>query len=383
VTGRHPAGWYPLLIASASVGVANSVVFALLSDLQDEYGFGDVGLGLIAGSGFLTGLLGMLLLAPLADRGHAKTLMIAGLAVAFIGSVFFAFAPSLPWLVVARCVVGLSNSLFTPASRAVLIGMVDDDEVATRLGRLSGVELAGFVTGPVIGGLLIGPFGLAVPFLVTGSFALIGAVMLWFQHVPEPPMTTNNRLAFDLLRLPRIRVGVLMAVALFAPVGFYDAVLDRFMTDLGASNHLISLAFVTYGVPFALLASKGGALADRFGALRVTVISAVAVAPLVAAYGFISAPMLIVGLSAVEGVVNSAGVPAATALVAQAAPEGRAAAAQGLSGAASILCGAVTAYSAGWFYEAAGAKAMFAFAGAAVLALSAAALSQQRRATVS
>lgn len=382
MTGRHPAGWYPLLVAAASVGVANSVVFALLSDLQDEYGFGDVGLGLIAGSGFLTGLLGMLLLAPLADRGHAKTLMVAGLVVAFVGSVFFAFAPSLPWLVAARCVVGLSNSLFTPASRAVLIGMSGDD-VARRLGTLSGVELAGFVSGPVIGGLLIGPFGLAVPFLVTGSFALAGAVMLWFQHVPEPPMATSNRLAFDLLRLPRIRVGVLMAVALFAPVGFYDAVLDRFMTDLGASNQLISLAFVTYGVPFALLASKGGALADRFGALRVTVISAIAVSPLVAAYGFIGAPALIVGLSAVEGIVNSAGVPAATALVASAAPEGRAAAAQGLSGAASILCGALTAYSAGWFYEAAGAKAMFGFAGGAVLLLTAAALLQRRRALVS
>jgi MFS family permease len=364
------------------VGVSNSVVFALLSDLQDEYGFGDVGLGLIAGSGFLVGLLGMLLLAPLADRGHAKTLMVAGLLVAFVGSVCFAVAPSLPWLVAARCVVGLSNSLFDPASRAVVIGMSGND-VAARLGRLSGVELAGFVSGPVIGGLLIDPFGLAVPFLVTGLFALAGAVMLWFQHVPEPPRTTSNRLAFDLLRLPRIRVGVLMAVALFAPVGFYDAVLDRFMTDLGASNKLISLAFVAYGIPFALLASKGGALADRHGPLRVCLVSAVLVAPIVAVYGFITAPVLVVGLSAIEGIVNSGGIPGATALVARAAPEGRAAAAQGLSGAASILCGAITAYSAGWVYQAVGARGMFAIAAAAVLGLTALALAQHRRAQVS
>ena len=34
-------GWYPLLLATASIGVANSVIFSLLSDLQDRYGFSD------------------------------------------------------------------------------------------------------------------------------------------------------------------------------------------------------------------------------------------------------------------------------------------------------------------------------------------------------
>lgn len=66
--------WYPLLVAAVSVGIANSVIFALLSNLQDKYGFSDTGLGLIAGSGFFVGLIGQALLAPLVDRGHAKTL---------------------------------------------------------------------------------------------------------------------------------------------------------------------------------------------------------------------------------------------------------------------------------------------------------------------
>ena len=48
MTTIRPPGWYPLLLASAAIGIANSVVFALLGNLQDEYGFGDAGLGLIA-----------------------------------------------------------------------------------------------------------------------------------------------------------------------------------------------------------------------------------------------------------------------------------------------------------------------------------------------
>ena len=165
VTPARATGWYPLLIATASIGIANSVVFSLLSDLQDEYGFSDAGLGLIAGTGFLVGLIGQLLLAPFADRGHSKLLLLAGLGMAVAGSIMFAMSTTLLMLVVSpRPSSGSPNSLFMPASRAIVISISDVD-VAKRLGTISGVELAGFVTGPVIGGLLVDPFGLqgAVP----------------------------------------------------------------------------------------------------------------------------------------------------------------------------------------------------------------------------
>ena len=165
---ERPQGWYPLLLATASIGIANSVVFPLLSDLQDAYGFSSGSLGIIAGSGFLVGLVGQIVLAPLADRGHATRLLLAGLSMAVLGSVLFASASSLGWLIVARCVVGLSNSLFLPAARAIVIS-VSEHDIAKRLGTLSGVELAGFVTGPVVGGLLAGPFGIRVNSVSPGA----------------------------------------------------------------------------------------------------------------------------------------------------------------------------------------------------------------------
>ena len=71
---RPVTGWYPLLLATFSIGVANSVVFSLLSDLQDTYHFPNYGLSLVAGSGFLVGFIGQIFLAPYADRGHSKVL---------------------------------------------------------------------------------------------------------------------------------------------------------------------------------------------------------------------------------------------------------------------------------------------------------------------
>ncbi len=378
---RPPAGWYPLLLATGTIGIANSVVFALLSNLQDKYGFSDAGLGLIAGSGFLVGLIGQIFLAPFADRGHSKTLLLAGLGVAVLGNVLFALSGSLVTLVASRAVVGLSNSLFLPAARAIAV-RISPDNVAQRLGTMSGIELAGFVTGPAIGGFLVGPFGLKVPFLVTGAFALAGAALLAPRKLPEPfidhASSERHRLALDLLRLPRVRSGVLMSIALFLPVGFYDATLDVYLTDRGASDVFIGMTFLAYGIPFALLSTMGGKLSDRRGAVRVAFISTLLVAPVTASYGLIAVPMVILVLTAVEGCLQALGVPASQSMVASAAPAGRTAAAQGLAGGGNLLIAAITAYSAGSLYELVGAGWLYSIAAAGVALFASLSLWQAR-----
>lgn len=375
-----PPGWIPLLLATASVGIANSVVFALLSDLQDTYGFSDAGLGLIAGGGMLVGFVSQLVLAPYADRGHSKRLLLGGLVAAIAGSVLFAASSTLPMLVLARAVVGMSNGLFLPAARAIVASM-SPDRIGERLGTLGGIELAGFVTGPAIGGVLVGPLGVRWPFLVCGMFAFVALVALAPRTLPAPPIADHrSRLGFDLLRLRPMRVGVLMSMALFFPVGMYDAILDRFLTDLGASNVLIGISFVLYGIPFALLAPAGGRLADRHGAFRVAVVSIVLVAPLVALYGVFTAPIVIVLLFVPEGCFQALGVPASQTLVAHAAPHGRASAAQGLAGALNLLGATVSALAAPAVYGAWGAGAVFGITAALVALAGVAAAAMHRTA---
>ncbi|MFN8022970.1 MAG: MFS transporter [Acidimicrobiales bacterium] len=367
MTRHAPPGWTSLLLATASIGIANSVVFSLLSDLQDRYGFADAGLGMIAGAGMAVGFVSQLLLAPLADRGHSKTLLLAGLLTAITGSVLFASSSSLVMLVVARAVTGCSNGLFLPAARAIAAS-TSDEGVGERLGTLGGVELAGFVTGPVVGGVLVGPLGVRWPFVICGVFALVAFVALLPRHLPAPPVVAHSaRLGLDLLRLRPVQVSVLLTMALYFPVGMYDAILDRYMTDRGASNLLVGIGFLMYGIPFALLATTGGRLSDRHGAFRTSMISLVLVAPLTALYGVITVPLVLAGMFAIEGSVQALGVPATQSLVAQAAPQGRASAAQGLAGALNLLGATVSALGAPVLYERAGAGAVFGTAGALVL----------------
>ena len=359
-------GWLPLLAATFAIGVSNSVVFSALSDLQDTYGFSDAGLGWIAGSGFVVGFATQLLLAPYADRGHSKRLLVVGLGLAVAGGLLFATGSSLTMFIVARGVLGVSNGTFLPAARAITASM-SNERVAERLGRLGGVELFGFVTGPVIGGVLIGPLGIRWPFVVCSSGAFLAAIVLLGRRLPEPARAASaDRLAFDLLRIPRMRVGLLLSVGLYLPVGVYDALWDRYLTDRGASNTMIGLSFLMYGIPFALLSAAGGRMADHIGPTRAALIGILCAAPFTASYGLLGAPLLIIAASVVEGSIQSLAVPGTQATIAGAAPHGRATAAQGLAGSMQLLAAAAASFASPALYGSLGASTVFVLAGAAM-----------------
>ncbi len=352
-------GWRVLLFAAVAIGVANSVVYGLLGNLQDTYGFGDSGLGLIAGVGLLASFISQLTLAPIADRGHTRAFVAGGLALAFLGSVLFAVSSTLPLLVLARAVVGVSNGLFMPASRAIAAS-IDPRRAAERIGTLSGVEFAGFIVGPLIGGVLVEPLGVRWPFALCGIGAGIGALVLSRLPLPELPRSTEvHRLSFDLLRIRGIRVGVVAWMALFIPVGVYDTILDRYFTDLGAGEWMIGLGFLLYGTPFALLTTLGGRLADRHGAFRQCMLALPGVVLITALYGVLGNVWALMPLFIVEGVAQALGVPAAAALVAAAAPVGRAAAAQGLAGAINQAAAAIVAFSSPAAYSRWGGQGTF------------------------
>lgn len=92
--------------------------------------------------------------------------------------------------VVARALTGASLGTSGPAIKAIAANM-DKNRSAERLGRLRGIELAGFTGGPLIGALLIGPFGLRGAFLIFGGIAMIAFVIVAPKDLPRLPLPTN------------------------------------------------------------------------------------------------------------------------------------------------------------------------------------------------
>ncbi len=372
-TADHRADLWLLLACSFGTATANSVIFAALGDLQDTYHFADSGLGLIAGAGFLTGLLVQLFIAPFADRGHSKRLIIIGLILAGVGSLMFSTGNTLIQFIIARAVVGSSFGFVFPAVRA-LAANLDPDRSGERMGRVVSAELIGFVCGPLLGGILIDPIGLSATFFVFGLVAFGTVVIVAPRPFPTLVQTgESQKLSIELLRHPRMVVAVLVVMAIQLPIGVYDALWDRYLTDLGGSNIMVGFSFALYSVPFMMLSSTGGKIADRGQPQRIALWSMVVVAPFVFFYGFFDILWIVVGLNIFEGVAQAIAYPATVAAVAKAAPIGRASAAQGLSGSAGLVGAMIMAFTMPSVYGHYGPTVTFGFVFVLMVALTSAA----------
>ena len=359
---KFTMGIGPLLICGFSVPMSVSMIFPALSDLQDKYNFSDSGLGFIAAAGFMASLLVSLFVAPFADRGKPKKLVLAALVLAALGSTLFAFGNTLWMFVVARAISGAALGTSGPAVKAIAAN-IDKSRAAERLGRLRGVELAGFTGGPLIGATLIAPFGLRGAFLIFAVFALMAFVLVMPKELPSLPSTDESkRLSIELLKYRPIRAAALASLTLFIPVGIYDSLWDRHITDRGGNNFMVGMTFLLYTIPFIFLGAKGGRIADKKGAAKMTVIGIYMTAPLVMLYGFLPSALLLVSFSLVEGVIGSLSIPATQSLMAQVAPHGRASAAQGLNGTGDLIAGSIMSLIAPIIYGSHGPEATFTFA---------------------
>jgi predicted MFS family arabinose efflux permease len=365
------AGLRLIFVSTFVLNASTSVIFALISDLQDATGQSTSSLGLIAGTGFVVGLIAGLVVAPLADRGRAKRLLLSGLGLAAIGGIGFAVAETLPMLLASRALVGAAAGCFIPAARAIAAS-IDPTRSGENLGRLARVDLAGFATGPIIGSLLFEVVGLRGTFIFFAVVAAAALVLLAPRPLPSLPTSAeSSRPSLVLLRHRRVLVATLLALALFLPVGVFDSLWDRYLTDLGGSNLLVGLTFALFALPFVTLTAPAGRLADRLGHVRISLWGLAVLVPCLALYGvFKSIPVLVL-LPMVEAVAQAATVPASQAAMAAACPPGRAAAGQGLATSAQLAGAALAALLAAPIYENLGPGILFAGTAAVVAALAA------------
>ena len=358
---------------TASIGV----VFGLIASLQDELGFADGILGLIAASAFFAAVVAQLLLAPLADRGHTKTLMTAAIVIAAMGSLWFAVASSAWELILARVLTGLGIGAFAPAARAV-VANADTSRAGERLGRLTAVETSGFVAGPVVGAFINEVWGLKAPFL-TFSIALTLILPSLMKLDFSPPPQAKNKISRSesaLLILSRREAlgAILLGAALFFPAGMYEAIWARFMEDLGASTLFVGVSLTMYGIPFAIVASMAGKFIDRAGPWRAALFAVMIIIPMTVIYGFLASPILLMALAMFEALGQGVGSPACHAAMVAATDENERATGQGLVAAASSIGAGIAALLAAPLYAGPGPEVTFIIVAGVVLILSSFAL---------
>jgi MFS family permease len=344
------------------------VLFTLLDDFRDEYGIGEAALGGVIGIGFFAGFLAQVLIAPLADRGHARQLVLAGMVLDLVGLVMMAFATSIGPLLTGRFVMGVGVGMAVPAIRRIVI-LGDPANLGHNLGRVLAADVGGFAAGPAISALLVGPFGIPAPFLFIAAATALLMPFVARTAVEETAVPTGQRFAFDLLRLRPFTAAVTMGSAVWLMIGAFDALWSLALDDLDTAEWLANLGITMFALPLVALGALGGRLAQRVGPFRVGSVGLLLASVFMFLYGVMPSGAAMFAVAMVHSLGDGLTVSSTGVAVGMVVPAERQAGAQGVLGGIQTLVAGITAVAIGVIYEHAGRLAAYSTSAAAMLAL--------------
>jgi len=329
----------------------------------------------------------------LGDRLGRKRVLIGGLVLFGLGSLFSAYSHSPDMLIAARAVMGLGGAAVMPQTLSIIANVFEPAERPKAIGIWASAVGIGVAIGPVLGGLLLTHFWWGSVFLINVPVTVLGAAAVAYL-VPESRNPAPGKIDFigvlaSILGLVLLVYGIveggdgkswgslgvlgpalggLVVLALFA---WYESRIDHPSLDvrlfknrtLSASVGSIVLLFFGMGgvyfftsfylqnvrgyspletgllaVPFALgqlaMAPRSAALVERYGVRAVMVAGMAANAVAIGGWAFLSAssPIWIVAvLFFVQGSGLGVAVTAATSSVMQALPREKAGAGSALT----------------------------------------------------
>jgi MFS family permease len=348
------------------------VMFTVLDEFRDQYGIGEGALGLIVAMGFLSSFLAQVTLAPLADRGHARLMIVLGMVFNVAGLLGMAYGTTVIVLLTARFVMGVGVGLAYPAARRIVI-LADPDRLGQNLGRMLAADVAGFAVGPAISAVLVGPFGIAAPFLLIAGLTVAMYPLVARTRVAETDVDVDveipPRFAFDLLRIRPYLAALSMGAAVFMMIGAFDALWALVLDDLRASDLIANLGITLFAVPMVLFASIGGRMAQTIGPFRLGTFGLLVGAAAMFTYGHAPSGGVMLAISLVHATNDGFTVSSCGVAVGLVVPGERQASAQGLLGGVETLTAGITATAIGQIYEHFGRTVAYTCCAAAMVAL--------------
>ncbi|WP_424183803.1 MFS transporter [Actinokineospora sp. G85] len=142
--------------------------------------------GVFAGTAlsvFAAGNVVMLLVSGrLSDRIGRKPLLLVGLVVSGLATIWTGWADGVPEFLVATIVAGLGTGLLTPPQQAAVADVVGRARGGQVLAVSQMTVDVGAIIGPLAAGVLADRFSYGVAFTVTGGLLLVGALVWGFAR---------------------------------------------------------------------------------------------------------------------------------------------------------------------------------------------------------
>lgn len=265
-----PAEIWVLVSAAFVIALGYGVVAPVLPEFARSFDVSIAAATIVVSAFALMRLVFAPATGPLVRKLGERPIYMVGLLIVAASTLACAFAQSYWQLLILRGLGGIGSVMFTVSAMGLLIRV---SPPAIR-GRVSGVYSSSFVlgniTGPLIGGGLVG-FGLRVPFVVYAVALVLAALVVWLAlrgstlaAVAGPATAgTDVRRA---LRDGAYRSSLLTAVVFGWVYAMRISLVPLYFADhLGESAAIAGFALATYAVGDVMVMIPAGRASDRLG----------------------------------------------------------------------------------------------------------------------
>jgi MFS family permease len=345
-TRQSPRGLIALALCMALQMTGFVMILPLFARRFESFGAGVAALGVSAMAYALTSTIAAPFIGMLADRWGRRPIILFSLAAYMLAFGGYLLATSAWLLIFLRGLAGFFTAGLVPAMTSMVGDLAPENRRGQWIGIVNGGASAGWIAGPLLGGLLYDHFGYIVPFatsIAMAAAALLLALFLihetyapaayptyqqpaWLHGLPAAPA----RLTFLLLML--ITFGAMFAWTFSEPQFMFYA-----YDDLSWSSSQLGMVMSTYGVAFMLGEFTLGQLSDRVGRKPVLVLGlALFSAQFLGLVIFRDATWIVVSFL-LAGLGNALYDPALSALILDITPAEQTAGVLGLKGMAGSL----------------------------------------------
>jgi|CXWL01.1.fsa_nt_gi EmrB/QacA subfamily drug resistance transporter len=200
----------------------------------------------------------------LGDLVGRRRLMLVGIGVFTLASVWCAAAPTLSILIAARAVQGLGAAIMMALTLALVGESIPRERTGSALGLLGSMSAVGTALGPALGGLLLHAFDWRALFVVNLPLGVLAWLLVWRCLPADRAVVADQRTRFDV-------VGTLL---LGLTLAAYALAMTLGRGHIGVANIALLVATVVGVGLFVLVEARANSPLIRLSILRNPLLSA-------------------------------------------------------------------------------------------------------------
>lgn len=246
-----------LIVLCILTGVEVDLFTPSIPELRQAFGLTPFAVQLVLSVNFIAYCISCLFCGVLGDRFNRRTIILAGLGIFVVGSVFCVFANSFALLLIGRFLQGAGIAGPVALVFAEIMDQFPKERLPSVMGVVNGVTTIAMAFAPVIGSYVNLFFAWQGNFVVLLALGIISFVM-GYAAIPsrqgDPTIAISPMAYWPLLKSPRLMIFALSISVLIVPYWLF----------IGISPILYMESF---GVTLQHFGLYQGALAAAFGIL--------------------------------------------------------------------------------------------------------------------